>query len=193
MPVVAPSTKPRLSSADLHQRIAPFQLDRKKYPLVLVGIRGYYKNTMGKPGVNDRGIYDDALFIDTPHVTASFNANTDPSFYRKGKGTGSGKGMAKLQPGLWLSYGFGLHKGYQAIVQTGKVTVLRDGDPDYEDSGYFGINIHRGGNTTTGSEGCQTIYPLQWQSFIQLAKDQVVRLFGARWNKVTLPYVLVEE
>ncbi|MFM7851494.1 MAG: hypothetical protein ACKO96_06125, partial [Flammeovirgaceae bacterium] len=29
-----------------------------------------------------------------------------------------------------------LHKGYQAIVQTGKVTVVRDGDPTYEDTGF---------------------------------------------------------
>lgn len=193
MPVAAPINKPRLSSTELHQRLQPFNLDRTKYPMAIIGIRGYYLNTLGIIGKNDRGIYDDALFIDTPHVTATFNGNTDPSFYRKGAGTKTGKGMASLKQGLWLSFGFGLHKGYQAIVQTGKVTVVRDGDPNYEDTGYFGINIHRGGYNSTNSEGCQTIYPPQWDSFINLAKDQAQRLFGNKWKKVTIPYALIEK
>lgn len=196
MPVAVTNSKPRLSSQELRTMIERFKIDRTKYPLVIIGIRGYYLNTMGVSGKNDRNIYDDALFIDSPHVTASYNANTDPTFFRRGKGKGSTKGMASLKPGLWMAHKFGMHNGkYLALVQRlGAVTVIRDGNPDYDDTGTdFGINIHRGSYNSTGSEGCQTIYPAQWDSFITLAKDQAVRYFGTQWNKVVIPYVLIEK
>lgn len=194
MPVALPNSKPRLSSQELKLSIAPFNIDLKRHPLIVIGIRGYYLNTMGVAKKNDRNIYDDALFILSDNVTASFNANTDPSFFRKGKGKGAGKGMASLKPGLWMAHKFGLHKGnYLALIQRlGEVTVIRDGDPDYEDKGYFGINIHKGGYNSTNAEGCQTIYPAQWDSFINLAKDQAVRFFGKQWDKTVIPYVLLE-
>lgn len=193
MPVAVPSAKPRLSSTALRTRVLAFGIDRQKHPLLIIGIRGYYLNTLGRPRKNDRNLYDDAIFVDTPHVTAAFNANTDPSFFRKGKGRGATRGMATLKPGLWMAHKFGLHKGkYLALVQRmGEVTVMRDGTPDYADTGYFGINIHKGGLNSTNSEGCQTIHPTQWASFITLAKDQAKRLFADRWDKVIIPYVLL--
>ena len=103
--------------------------------------------------------------------------------------------MASLKPGLWPVYRFGLHgkSQYFALCQTGgKVTVVRDGEPDYEDTGYFGINIHRGGYNTTSSLGCQTIHPTQWDSFISLVKDQAQRLRGADWKGTSVTYALVE-
>lgn len=192
MPIV-PSEKPRLSAAELHGLFEPLVIDREQYPLVIVGIRGYYKDSMGAPGVNDRGIYDDAIFIDSPQATVAFNGNTDPSRYRKGQGKGSGKGMASLNPGAWYVHKFDLHKGkYLALCQRGgDVTVTRDGDPPYLDTGSFGINIHKGGYNGTSSEGCQTIHPDQWHSFISLAKDQAKRYFGDDWQKKIVPYILL--
>lgn len=189
-----PPAKPRLSSTKLREMCKDYGIDRAQHPLLIVGIRGYYRNTMGLPAVNDRGIYDDAVFIDTPNSTVSFNANTDPSRYRRGSGRAQAtKGMAMLKPGLWKCYKFGKHKTYLALIQTGgHVTVLRDGTPDYDDTGYFGINIHRGGRTTTSSEGCQTIHPDQWKSFIELATAEAKRLFGTDYDKVILPYLLIE-
>lgn len=193
MTKILPANKPRLSKAELDEMLKPYRIDRSKYPLIIAGIRGYYLNTMGETAKNDRGIYDDAIFIDSPFATASYNGNTDPAAYRLGQGYGKSKGMASLKSGVWYAYQFGNHRNYPAIVQTGgKVTVIRDGNPDYEDSGYFGINIHRGGIGKTGSLGCQTIYPAQWHSFINLATDHAKRLFGNRWNKVIIPYVLME-
>lgn len=196
MPAILPATgRPRLSTLELEKRLEPFGIDRDKYPLLIVGIRGYYKNSMGAPGVNDRGIYDDALFIDSPSVTAAFNGNTDPSAYKKGVGTGAGKDMASLKPGPWFVHRFDLHKGkYLALCQRlGAVTVIRDGNPPYADTGDFGINIHKGSYTGTSSLGCQTIHPDQWESFISMAVDQAKRYHGDRWNKVCIPYVLLEE
>jgi hypothetical protein len=195
MPPIAPTGKPRLASAALEALLAPFAIDRVLHPLVVVGLRGYYRDSLGAPGVNDRGIYDDALFVHSPSAMAAFNGNTDPTAYRKGSGTGGTKGMASLDPGAWFVHQFDLHRGsYLALCQrAGPVTVTRDGDPPYQDQGYLGINIHRGGYRTTGSEGCQTIVPDQWEAFIALAVDQAKRYHGATWRKAVIPYVLLEQ
>lgn len=150
----------------------------------LLGIRGYYLNTMGKPEVNDRGLYDDAIFVVGPEQHAAFNANTDPSGYAYGRAT--------LKAGLW-KYKIGIHglskpveKRYIALVQAAPVTVTRDGKED-DDTGYFGINIHRGGDTTTSSLGCQTIPPKQWVGFFDFVQHLMSR-YGAE----TIPYLLIE-
>lgn len=189
-----PPEKPRLSSRELRKLISRFEINRDAYPLVIVGIRGYYKKTMGAPNVNDRGIYDDAMFIDTLQATVSYNANTDPSKFRAGLGTGNNKGMACLDPGIWYVHRFDKHNGqYLALCQRGgPVTVTRDGTPPYKDTGSFGINIHRGSYRGTSSLGCQTIHPSQWDSFIKLAEDQARRYFGRRWQDQIIPYVLLE-
>lgn len=194
-----PGSRPRVSQTDLAARLAHFNLNRQQHPLIIVGIRGYYLNTMGAVGVNDRGIYDDAIFIDSADAFASYNGNTDPSKCREGVGTGSQKGMAKLKAGPWFAHKFDTHGGsssYPAICQRlGDVTVIRDGKngQDYEDTGSFGINIHKGGYNGTSSEGCQTLHPEQWSSFYALAKDLARRYHGDNWNKVVIPYILLEE
>lgn len=188
---IIPINKPRAKQDVIESLIASAGVDRKKYPVVVVGVRGYYLDSMGKPGVNDRGIYDDAIFLCTPTMFGAFNGNTDPSKYRKGKGTGSGRGMASLKPGLWTVYTYSTHNGskpHMALCQReGKVTVVRDGNPNYDDYGNFGINIHRGGKGTS-SEGCQTIPPSQWKSFIGSAKAEL-----NRYSQKIVPYLLVEE
>ena len=54
-----------MTQKELAGRLQSYSIDRAKHPLIVVGIRGYFLDTMGAPGVNHRGIYIDALFIDT--------------------------------------------------------------------------------------------------------------------------------
>lgn len=149
-----------------------------------VGIRGYYKKTLGDPESNDRAIYDDALFIISTDDFVSFNGNCDPSRFSKG--------IATLKPGVWNVYKFDKHRGiYMALCQrAGKVTVSRDGKGD--DTGMFGINIHRGGSYGTSSAGCQTIPPSQWEDFISTSMIFTKKAYPSNWQRQTYTYVLLE-
>jgi hypothetical protein len=124
-----------------------------------LAIRGYYLDSEGVPGVNDRRIYDDALAIYHPHRgILTYQHNTDPNGYRAGFGTGANKGMAMLKPGVWR-FGTGRHKGKRAFRQCMPFTVIRDGNPPCEDTGWHAIDLHAGGNSSTSSLGCQTLPP----------------------------------
>jgi len=186
-----PVGKPQLSRAALAARLNAEHPSWKDYPITIAGVRGYYLDSMGVPGKNDRGIFDDAGFLLTPDVFLAVNFNTDPS---KGR-----PGMATLQPGFYPVYRFDLHHGkvstYEAICQrAGPVTLVRDGAPEVREvTSKSGINIHRGGFWATGSEGCQTVPPTQWDGFYALARSEALRLWGADWRKKDVLYVLMEE
>lgn len=163
--------------------------------VALIGVRGFF-------GANERGEFDDAMFLKVGEKLLSFNANTDPSKFRSGHGVGASAGMATLKEGVYM-YQLGMHKSqYLALIQAGRVTVYRDADsmvpPDiiivkdghrvYEETGFFGINIHHSGETHTASEGCQTIYEPQWEEFIT-----EVRTGMASFKQTLIPYVLLEQ
>ena len=152
--------------------------------VALVGIRGYYADSMGVKGKNDRGIYDDAIVLLSPSVHATFNANTDPSIHKKG--------IAVLKTGVhrFRKGNHGISKpdgGYPALRPANakeQLPVSRDKEGD---SMGIAINIHRGSYNSTSSAGCQTIYPSQWNGFINLVYSEM-----ARYNQKTIPYLLVE-
>lgn len=180
--------KPQVKKSVIDKILKDKGIDLKKYPMLIIGIRGYFLNTMGEKAKNDRGIYDDALIIYTPNVYATFNGNVDPSVQFK-------TGRAVLKKGFYLAHKFSTHRGstsqYPAICQRlGPVTVVRDGKG--EDIGMFGINIHKGGYNTTSSEGCQTLPPTQWDAFYELAKSEWQRAYGDAWDKTTVPYLLLD-
>lgn len=186
-----PNSTPKMNQHDVARLALPYikhlDADEKVY---LVGMRGYYKDTMGKPGVNDRGIYDDAIFVVGPDCFVSFNANTDPSAYRKGKGTGASKGMASLAPGLHKQCWYiGHHKKIKpALRQCAPVVVIRDGiHEDYPHKGMHMINMHPGGVNGTSSLGCQTIPRAQWPAFISLVQSQMKK-HGQKY----VSYILIE-
>lgn len=152
----------------------------------LVGIRGYYKDSMGKPGENDIGIYDDAIFLIGPDIFLPFNANTDPSKRRPG--------IAKLVPGIHY-YKKGKHGiskpggGYPAFrpnTSDEGLPVTRDGQTGIKRG--IAINIHKGSFNSTSSEGCQTIYPDQW---IQFQTETYNAMDKAAQKQI--PYILIEQ
>lgn len=89
------------------------------------------------------------------------------------------KGAARLAPGQWrfqVGHRSQERGGYRCLVQADKVTVLRDADLDDEidgdlqDTGWFGIQIHRADAAGTGtkvgrwSAGC-VVLPLSEEAF----------------------------
>jgi lysozyme len=152
----------------------------------LIGFRGYYMDSMGKPGENDRGIYDDAICVVTPDEFLAYNANTDPSRHKQG--------VATLIPGVYPyrkgKHGITTHAdgGYWAFrpaTPNEAVPVTRDGQAGT--SMGIAINIHKGGYTTTSSEGCQTIHPDQWPDF-----QRLVYALMDRYEQKIIQYALIE-
>ncbi len=190
--MLVPKSKPKINLEEILELLKAYKIDLDVSPVVLVGIRGYYLNSMGEKGKNDRGIYDDALiWVIKDRGIMAFNGNCDASKYRKGKGTGSEKGMASLNIGVW-NYKTGVHNGkipHQAFRQHGKVIVTRDGtNGNYQDGpGFFGINIHKGGITGTSSLGCQTVPRDQWNAFKGLGYAAIKEN-----NLEFFPYLLTE-
>ena len=186
MSIAIPNSKPKMSKEDAMKELAQFNLDA--YPVKVLGIRGYYKQTMGNPIKNDRGIYDDAMFIVSPDMFASFNANTDPSINRTGIATLVAPQVVLYKVG---THGISGSNPRQAFRQASfGISVVRDGKEGvFKDSAKapFWIDIHDGGNNTTSSEGCQTIPKGQWMAFNESLKLQLKN------NKQTIfPYALIE-
>lgn len=183
MAEMLPGSRPKLTQPEALVLLSPYSL--QEYPVKVLGIRGYYKQTMGNPVQNDRGIYDDAIFLISPDHFSSYNANTDPSVAKPG--------VAVLKPGGPYLYKIGLHNmknPYTALRQYGRVTVIRDQRGEQTDTAAapFYIDIHKGGYNTTSSLGCQTIYPAQWVAFLENVKDQI-----KRHGQTIIPYVLTEQ
>lgn len=182
MSAILPANTPRLALAQVAEIIAKSGV---KDAVVLVGVRGYYRDSMGKPGVNDRGIYDDALFVLSPTHFSAWNGNTDPSRVREG--------VASLVPGIHrykkgnhgISRPGGGYPAFRPATRGEELPVKRDGVSNPKPG--VAINIHRGGINTTSSEGCQTIPPEQWDSFYSALSGEL-----KRHNQKTFPYVLVE-
>lgn len=189
---------PQLEPARILEIVEANNVPRDRYPVVMTAIRGYYLDSMGVPGRNDRRIYDDAMFLIWPDGIARFVGNTDPNGYRKGYGYGNKKGMACLKPGIHI-FGTGTHRGRLAFRQCEVFTVIRDGDPPYEHKGYHAINLHDGGQWTTSSLGCQTMQPDRWRTFRPLAYKLLGQYGNEKakndWKQLvrSMPYVLIEE
>ena len=157
-----------------------------EHSMYVLGVRGYYLDSKGKPGANDRNIYDDAIVVCSPAVTAAFNANCDPSAWRKG--------VASLRPGIHFykpgNHGItrpgGGYPAFRPATRNEELPVDRDGVPDPAPG--VAINIHKGAKNSTSSLGCQTIYPEQWDSFYALVMGELKRA-----GMKHFPYVLVDE
>ena len=134
-------------------------------------------------------------------IEERYKATTDPSMEQH-KDPDNPKGVAILKPGQYRGvYKIDKHAGkYYALCQRGaEVTVYRDNNlnerTDYinEESGYFGINLHRAHpnkivqSTRAYSHGCQVIQnPADFTRLMGLARLQI----GIGYDSFT--YTLIE-
>jgi hypothetical protein len=187
MPSIVPPTPPLISREEALGYLASAGIAAPT-KAVLFARRGHFVDFGGDPKRNDFGVFDDAIVLISPTAFVCYNANTDPSIRRPK--------VAVLQAGTWR-YRIGTHnrskpmeKRYTALIQDSEVDVFRpetEAEPVGAASalgrhrgagvwrGWFGVNIHRGGLTTTGSEGCQTIYKPQWDAFIETVRVEMKR------------------
>lgn len=156
--------------------------------VAVVAVRGYYLNTMGKEGGNDRGIYDDAILVVEPDGIHNFNANTDPAKFARGIAKLKSRQAVRYRPG---PHGFSRKNGpYPAFRQDSDCTVIRDETGEETDTPgtRFWINLHRGSVTSTSSLGCQTVPPHQWNEFKTLV-DGLLK----KHSQETFYYLLVDQ
>ena len=136
-------------------------------------------------------------------IYQSFKGTTDPGTYWL-KNPMNPQGTAILKEGQYKgSHAIGLHRGkYTALVQRKPLTVMRDYDRNAvldffngkEDTGLFGINIHRASVAGTTkyvdqfSAGCQVFASVaDFNVFMQLC-ERHRQLYG---NEFT--YTLIDE
>lgn len=136
--------------------------EARREKIYMLGVRGYYANTFGKPRVNDRVFYDDALFVvENPNTVWAYNFNCDPSVYRKGVATL--KAEEKYNVVKWR------HRGRYPALQITRDILHRDGTTQLS-IGRHGINFHYDAeHYSKDSLGCQTLPRSQWDAFIKLA------------------------
>lgn len=168
----------------LYQALAErgYRIAARPFELNIIGIRA---NT-SVPNVFNDSL--NVLFTDNTGRLASLSwrATTDPGTYWL-KNPMNPQGTAILKPGQYVgSHALGMHRGkYLALVQVRPLTVIRDfnrdGKADYtlgrEESGLFGINIHRASSEGTTktidkySAGCQVFANADdFSVFLQLAE-----------------------
>ncbi len=181
---IVPPSKPKMTKEEVLSLVKSIYPEFVIPDFFIVGVRGYYKKTMGDPTKNDRMIYDDAMFLVGKDYFASFNANTDPSTFKKG--------VAVLKAGIhkYKKGKHGLSKpsgGYPALRPANskeELPVTRDG----KDSVGVALNQHKGRLKSPSSLGCQTIYPTQWEEYISNAYEQM-----DLYKMKDVDYVLLEQ
>ncbi len=173
-----------------------FEKDDKPYNLNLIGIRA------DNPVPNS---FDDRLFVLWKHngtwKRKVYAITTDPGTYWL-KNPMNVNGTAILKEGQYLGlWALGKHSGYDALVQVNPCTVIRDRNRDnrldydgHEETGLFGINLHRANpcgkskQVDKWSAGCQVFADgREFQSFMRIAKESA-RIWG---NSFT--YTLLNE
>jgi hypothetical protein len=153
--------------------------------------------------------FDDTIHVfykreDGEWVINSFPATTDPGSYWL-QTLMNPNGTAILKPGQYIhSHRIGLHrKKYQALVQQNPVSVWRDANKDNyldfnnakEETGIFGINIHRAKmkgitiNVNDHSAGCQVLANVNDFVLMMALANRHKKLYGNNFSYT----LLVEE
>jgi len=148
---------------------------------------------------NENNKFDDNFYIINGPMMHVFTGTTNPGRHWL-LNMMNPKGTAVLKPGQYVdAYQLGLHQGkYEALVQRKPVIVYRDNDKDEtaeeqgkEDTGLFGINIHRANPNAISSliekwsAGCQVLNnPQEFNKLIEICKGS---------GKKTFTYTLLRE
>ncbi len=176
-----------------------YKIFMRPFELNIVGVR----SDSTKPNAFDDAIYTFYNDGGGKVVQHQFPATTDPGTYWL-QNPMNPQGTAILKEGQYInSHAMGLHRGkYMALVQQQPVTVLRDYDRNAvldfnngrEDTGLFGINIHRASETGTTktvdhySAGCQVFASItDFVGFMSICE----RHKGLYGNSFT--YTLIDE
>lgn len=175
-----------------------YQINDKPYQLNIVGVRA---------DLNIPNKFDDKMYVfwnsENGWQGKYFTVTTDPGTYWLNNPMQK-EGTAILKQGQYInSHKIGLHQGkYKALTQQKPVTVIRDYDRNAlldfnngkEDTGLFGINIHRANavgttkNIDKYSAGCQVFENADdFAKFLELAEKHNT-MYG---NNFT--YTLVDE
>lgn len=149
-----------------------YSLDKNTGEINLIGIEGI--NPDGTPNQDAPNVFNDligCLIFENgqPKFKCLYVGTTEPGRYYTSNKLNN-NGVARLELGQQRCWQTGLHQGkYEALIQTGaSVKVRRDGNKDFSregdvlDTGFFGVNIHHGGNNPVNdigrySAGCQVI------------------------------------
>lgn len=203
---------PRLAAASVLAIVEANKVPRDRYPVCVVAIRGYRLDSVGEAGRNDRGYFDDAMFVVAPapgggDMVMAWNGNTDPTPRWRRR-------VATLCPGIHI-FGTGKHPisrpgGYPAFRQAEVFTVTRDGYGGRRFRGFFGINLHCaagwfGSFGRTSSLACQTVPKPDWPEFqptlyalLEQHGNELGRTDVQLWDRSlqpvpTFPYILLNE
>lgn len=159
------------------------ELGYKWEPFHLIGIRS---------AANEPNKFDDLIGVVNGNELKFFTCTTNPGTFWLNSPMNP-KGAAVLKCGQYVdSWVMGLHKGkYRALTQAKPITVWRDADKDSvaeeqgkEDTGIFGINIHRANeavaskNIDKWSAGCQVLNdPKQFKELLDLCAESKKKYF----------------
>ena len=141
---------------------------------------------------NEKNKFDDLIYVINGPMMNVYTCTTNPGTYWL-KNLLNPKGAAVLKPGQYVdSWKLGLHQGkYKALVQAKPITVFRDADKDdlaeetrVEDTGMFGINIHRANPNAISSiidkwsAGCQVLNnPEQFNALLKTCEESGKKAF----------------
>jgi predicted chitinase len=176
---VAPSSMSEAEKYDHYKKIIEAQggrVNETPGQRNLLGLR-QETNTNANGG---QGVYDDKMVMlwkdasGTPRVR-EYQANTEPSARYRGRMGQDVNGDGRLDQGRLSTgtyeYGFSTYRGGPALAMIGDSQVERDTNQDglfndgRKSGGGNSMLFHVGGNNMTGSAGCQTMPPAEYDRF----------------------------
>jgi len=181
-------------------------LKAKKYKIFT---RPFELNIIGLRTTSEPNKFDDTMILfyndeNGKTIFKEYPITTDPGTYWLNNPMNV-KGTAMLKQGQYINtWSQGLHRNsYKALVQSKPVTVYRDNDrnstftSDKEDTGYFGINIHKALSDTNKvdkfSAGCQVFKKTADFNEFMKATDEHRKRYGNAFTYTLLDAIEVEK